>query len=62
MSGRTDAKNWTIHLEPGLNQVQLPIVDSVSALAIAGAADAGTSCITKIQVGNIRETRVLAAP
>ncbi|HOA03360.1 MAG TPA: hypothetical protein PKI27_13655 [Dermatophilaceae bacterium] len=59
---RTDAKNWTIHLEPGLNQVQLPIVDSVSALAIAGAADAGTSCITKIQVGNIRETRVLAAP
>ena len=59
---RTDAKNWTIHLEPGLNQVQLPIVDSVSALAIAGAADAGTSCITKIQVGNIRETPVLAVP
>jgi hypothetical protein len=59
---RADTKSWTVHLEPGLNQVQLPIVDSVSALAIAGAADAGTSCITKIQVGNIRETRVLAAP
>ncbi|MBL0004564.1 MAG: hypothetical protein IPP00_11445 [Actinomycetales bacterium] len=59
---RADTKSWTVHLEPGLNQVQLPIVDSVSALAVTGAADAGASCVTKIQVGNIRETSVLAVP
>ena len=59
---RADTKSWTVRLEPGLNQVQLPIVDSVSALAVTGAADAGASCVTKIQVGNIRETSVLAVP